>query len=111
MVDNIQYILIMKEPKYLDESFEIVTKELLKIFIQKHKDYGKGNILDTGEMGVLFRVSDKINRLKNLLANNKTPANETIDDNWLDIAVYGVIAILYRKGWFKKLKMSPKAKK
>lgn len=100
----------MAEPKYLDESFEKTTRELLKIFIKKHRDYGKGNILDTGEMGILYRVSDKINRLKHLLANKKTPENETIDDNWLDIAVYGVIAILYRKGWFKKLKMSPKAK-
>ncbi len=100
----------MAEPKYLDESFEKTTRELLKIFIKKHRDYGKGNILDTGEMGILYRVSDKINRLKHLLANKKTPENETIDDNWLDIAVYGVIAILYRKGWFKKLKMSPEAK-
>jgi hypothetical protein len=61
----------MAEPKYLDESFEKTTRELLKIFIKKHRDYGKGNILDTGEMGVLYRVSDKINRLKHLLANKK----------------------------------------
>lgn len=101
----------MGSPKYLDESFTKVEKELLEIFIKKHKDYGKGNILDTGEMGILFRISDKINRLKNLLANKKSPANETIEDNWLDIAVYGVIAILYRRGWFKKLEMSSKAKK
>lgn len=100
----------MTEPKYLDESFEKTTKELLKIFIKKHRDYGKGNILDTGELGILYRVSDKINRLKHLLANKKTPENETIDDNWLDVAVYGVIAILYRRGWFKKLKMSSRAK-
>lgn len=101
----------MSEPKYLDESFEKVTKELLRIFIKKHKDYGKGNILDTRELGILFRISDKINRLKHLLSNGKTPTNESIDDNWLDVAVYGVIAILYRKGWFKKLEMSEKAKK
>lgn len=101
----------MKEPKYLDEAFDKVNKELLKLFIKKHKDYGKANILDTGEMGVLYRISDKVNRLKHLLANGNKPSNETIDDNWLDIAVYGVIAILYRKGWFKKLRLSPKAKK
>ncbi|MBI5127241.1 DUF1599 domain-containing protein [Candidatus Roizmanbacteria bacterium] len=100
-----------KKPKYLDESFEKVCEELLKIFIKKHKDYGKNNILDTGETGVLYRISDKINRLKHLLENGKKPTNETIEDNWLDIAVYGVIAILYRRGWFKKLILSPKAKK
>lgn len=96
----------MQEPKHLEEAFEIVCQEMLETFIKKHKDYGKGNILDTGEMGILFRVSDKINRLKHLLNNGKTkPVNETIDDNWLDIAVYGVIALLYRKGWFKKLNL------
>ncbi len=98
----------MKEPRYLDESFEKVCQEMLEIFIQKHKDYGKGNILDTGEMGILFRISDKINRLKHLLSNNKQPCNETIEDNWADIAVYGVIALLYRRGWFKKLELKGK---
>ncbi len=101
----------MKEPKYLEEAFDKVNKELLKLFIKKHKDYGKSNILDTGEMGILYRINDKISRLKHLLANGKSPQNETIDDNWLDIAVYGVIAVLYRRGWFKKLSLSPKAKK
>jgi hypothetical protein len=96
----------MKDPKYLDESFELVCKKLLEIFIKKHKDYGKGNILDTGELGILFRISDKVNRLKHLLNNCKNkPENETIDDNWEDIAVYAVIALLYRKGWFKKLNL------
>lgn len=101
----------MKEPKSLDDAFDKVNKELLKFFIKKHKDYGKANILDTGEMGILYRISDKISRLKHLLANKKNPENETIDDNWLDIAVYGVIAMLLRGGWFKKLSLSPKAKK
>jgi len=98
----------MKSPKYLDESFETVCKELVKIFIQKNKDYGKGNILDTKELGIAYRVSDKLNRLKNLLECKKNPKNESIDDNWLDIAVYAIIAIQFRRGWFQKLKLSPK---
>ena len=28
---------------------------------------------------------------------------ETIEDSWINIAVYGVIAIMYRRGWFKNL--------
>lgn len=95
----------MKDPKYLDESFEQICQEMLKIFIKKNKDYGKNNILDTGEIGILFRVSDKINRLKNLIGTGKKPENETKDENWIDIAVYAVIAILYNRGWFQKLEL------
>lgn len=98
----------MKEPKYLDEAFERVTAELLQMFIKKHRDYGKGNILDTGELGIAFRTSDKLNRLKHLLANNKNPANESIEETWIDIAVYAVIAVLYKRSWFKRLELKEK---
>lgn len=98
----------MKEPKYLDEAFERVTAELLQMFIKKHRDYGKGNILDTGELGIAFRTSDKLNRLKHLLANNKDPANESIEETWIDIAVYAVIAVLYKRSWFKRLELKGK---
>ncbi len=95
----------MKKPNFLDEAFENVCYELLQMFLKKHKDYGKGNILDTGEMGILFRVSDKVNRLKHLVNNKKTPHNETKDETWIDIAVYAVIAVLYDRGWFQKLRV------
>lgn len=98
----------MKDPEFLDEAFEQVTKEMLAMFIKKHKDYGKGNILDTGELGIAFRVSDKLNRIKHLLANSQEPVNETVDETWLDIAVYAVIAVLYRKSWFKRLELKEK---
>lgn len=100
----------MKKTKYLDEAFSEIEEELKKTFIRKHLDYGKGNILDTKELGIVFRISDKLNRLKFLLANQKSPQNETIDESWVDIAVYAVIAVLYRRGLFQKLNLSPKAK-
>ena len=95
----------MKDPKYLDEAFSQITEEMLQTFINKHKDYGKGNILDIGELGIAFRISEKVSRLKNLLVKGKKETNETIDDSWLDIAVYGVIALLYRKKLFQKLNL------
>ena len=98
----------MKNPKYLDQAFEEICKELKDIFIKKHKDYGKGNILDTGELGIAFRVSDKLNRLKHLLANNLVPENETVEETWKDIAVYSIIAVLLKRSWFKKLEMKEK---
>ncbi|MEK7079359.1 MAG: hypothetical protein AAB929_04790 [Patescibacteria group bacterium] len=95
----------MKNPKDLEEAFEEVCQEMKATFVQKHKDYGKGNILDTGEMGIAYRISDKLNRLKNLLLANKNPKNESIDDSWMDIGVYGVIALMFRRRWFQKLEL------
>ena len=95
----------MKQPKSLDSAFSQVNEELLTMFLKKHHDYGKGNILDTKELGIAFRVSDKLNRLKYLLSNNKNPNNESIEETWVDIAVYAVIAVVYRRGWFQKLEV------
>ena len=92
-----------KAPTYLDEAFALECEELLAVFLQKHKDYGKGNILEIGEMGIAFRLAEKVSRLKNLLSKNDGPVNESLEDTWTDIAVYAVIAKLYRKELFQKL--------
>lgn len=99
---------VNSNPNFLEEAFSLVTAKMLTTFIKKNKDYGKGNILDTGELGIIFRVNDKLRRLQNLQETNSTPENETIDDTWLDIAVYAVIAIILRKGWFKALELKEK---
>lgn len=93
----------MTEPKHLDEAFRLVCAELTDTFISKHRDYGKGNILSIQELGIAFRETEKVERLKNLLLKSQDPANEAIDDTWLDVAVYAVIAIMLRRGWFQKL--------
>lgn len=93
----------MKKVKTLDQAFEQVCEELLQMFLKKHKDYGKGNILANGELGIAMRVSEKVERLKHLMLTNETPKNETIDDSWTDIAVYAVLARLLRSGAFKDL--------
>ena len=95
----------MKEPTELGEAFDMVCDELLEVFKRKHKDYGKENILSSEELGILFRTNDKISRLRHLLMTEKNPVNESIDDNWIDIAVYAIIAILYRRKWFQELEM------
>lgn len=100
----------MKEPKYLDEAFQQICDELLLMFLKKHKDYGKGNVLDMGELGIAFRISEKFNRVKHLLMNGKKPENESLYETWVDIAVYAVIGALFRKGYFQKLEVK-KSKK
>ncbi len=99
-----------QSPQYLDEAFFQELEEMLKLFIKKHQDYGKANILDTGELGIIFRINDKVKRLQNLIAGDKEPVNESINETWLDIAVYAVIAILLRKGYFEALELKESAK-
>lgn len=100
----------MANPQYLEDSFQTICDELLATFIQKHKDYGKGNILSIKELGITFRLAEKIERLKNLLMNpTQTPANESIADNVKDIAVYAVILEMFRRGEFQKLETKPAA--
>lgn len=93
----------MSEPKFLDDAFKSECEELLQIFLQKHKDYGKGNILEIEELGIAFRAAEKVSRLKNLLSKKETATNEPIEDSWHDLAVYSIIAMLYRKGYFQAL--------
>ncbi len=95
-----------QEPKDLQAAIEQVCQEFLVTFLKKHKDYGKGNVLSIKELGISFRISEKAERLKNLLMKDDTPENESIDDTWTDIGVYAIIGILFRRGWFQKLEVS-----
>lgn len=97
----------MPKPKYLDQAFDEELKRLLEIFIRKHKDYGKDNILDNGELGIIFRINDKLRRIQNLINKPGEPMNESVKDNWQDIAVYAVIGMLLQNGRFKDLVLDP----
>ena len=96
---------LMSQPKTLDQAYEQVCDELLQMFLKKHKDYGKGNILSIEELGISFRIAEKIERLKNLFKQSDKPTNESIEETWLDIGVYAIIAVLFRRGHFQKLKV------
>ncbi len=98
--------MALTQPTSLEEAFQVICQELLETFIQKHRDYGKGNILSIQELGIAFREAEKVERLKNLLLNpDKDPTNESIQDNWKDIGVYAVIAEMFRRGWFQELEL------
>lgn len=98
-------VTLKNTPQYLDDAFQQECEHLLEVFLKKHKDYGKGNILEIGELGIAFRLAEKISRLKNLLAKGDKPENESIEDTLTDIAVYAVIAKLYRSNQFQTLEV------
>jgi hypothetical protein len=70
----------------------------VQVLDKKQLDYGSSNISDFGEYGVLVRANDKVARLKNLLTNVASPQNESIEDSWLDLSNYSIIAVLCRRG-------------
>lgn len=77
------------------EAFRICC-ENIKLMDNKQLDYGSGNISAFGEFGVIVRMNDKMERLKNL---SKMPVakNESIEDTYKDIANYAVIALMIRR--------------
>lgn len=78
---------------------------LFEIFKKKQACYGKGNIAKFGEIGTLIRANDKLERLYNLVflnRDNKIP-EETVDDTWLDLADYALIALLVRNGSWERI--------
>ena len=78
----------------------VISIENVAVLDRKQRDYGSRNISEFGEIGILMRVWDKICRLKNLMGK-ENPKNESIDDSWLDMANYAIIAILVRRGIWK----------
>lgn len=90
----------MEKPQTFEEALDCILAEMRAVIISKNEDYGPGNIAAFGELGVLVRASDKIERLKTLLVRKRQPNYEGIDDTWLDLANYGVIAQMVRRGWW-----------
>lgn len=89
-----------------EKSVDKILEELKRVLIKKHKDYGSANILESGLVGVLVRTNDKMSRIKNLSGfgldwKEKEALNETIEDNWLDLANYAIINLMLRKNIFK----------
>jgi hypothetical protein len=82
--------------------FELVAGQyyshLLKVLVQKQKDYGPRNISHApgGPInGLLVRMNDKVQRLINLTYKTDTaPNNEAIRDSYEDLANYCIIALM-----------------
>jgi hypothetical protein len=99
----------------LAKSFKEVQKEQYELFAQKMMDYGLGNIslgtnledkddIQLSLTGIWLRCNDKINRLKNMLKRKgkNYVKDEPMIDSFIDIANYGIIAMLVMKEKWKK---------
>jgi len=82
-----------------------IMDDLGNLLISKQEDYGPGNVNNAygGPInGLMVRIGDKFERLKNLLRNGSTPQHESIEDSFKDMANYAVIALMVERGLWPK---------
>jgi hypothetical protein len=105
--------IVKKEYPHIYAGYMDIMEEQLELFSRKHLDYGMHNITagtslateDEREFaltGLWYRISDKINRWKNLIISSRVPNNETIVDTFQDICNYAIIAQLVQQDKWKK---------
>ena len=99
----------------MTEEFKKIQKEQYELFLHKQHDYGPGNIsvgtfLVTPEeiklslTGLWFRMNDKLQRVKTLLLGDKQSAvkDEPLEDAYLDVSNYGIMATIVSRGKWGK---------
>jgi hypothetical protein len=83
------------------------AKEFLRVALEntilmdrKQMDYGSRNISSFAILGVLVRMNDKMERLKNLFGKGRRrkAVNESIKDSLRDISNYACIGIMLENG-------------
>tara|TARA_Y100001951_G_C11222217_1_gene229476 strand:- start:196 stop:609 length:414 start_codon:yes stop_codon:yes gene_type:complete len=107
--------LMEEEWPQMTAEFRRLQRVQYELFLHKQHDYGPGNIsvgtqLQTKEeiklslIGLFFRMNDKIQRIKTLLLNNRDSVvkDEPIDDAFLDVSNYGIMATIVKNGKWGK---------
>lgn len=74
---------------------------MVSTLVSKQNAYGHGNINKFGTVGILVRLSDKVQRYKNLTERNTSPSWETLEDTLLDLVGYSVVGLMYDDGTFQ----------
>ena len=116
--NKINYDVIQKmeeEWPEMTEEFKKIQKQQYELFLHKQHDYGPGNIsvgtfLVTPEeiklslTGLWFRMNDKLQRVKTLLLGDKKSAvkDEPLEDAYLDVSNYGIMATIVSRGKWGK---------
>jgi len=104
-----------KEWPQMTAEFKKIQRQQYELFLHKQHDYGPGNIsvgtfLVTPEeiklslTGLWFRMNDKLQRVKTLLLGDKKSAvkDEPLEDAYLDVSNYGIMATIVGRGKWGK---------
>jgi imidazole glycerol phosphate synthase subunit HisF len=116
-INVVNDIITPFETKYpkLSKEFKKIQKEQYELFAAKMLDYGLNNVTLGGDIvnnsddkkfsltGLTIRLTDKINRLRNLVVSGKNYVKgEGMEDTFIDIANYGIIGMLVGRNRWKK---------
>lgn len=82
------------------ENIKTSAASVYSTVVGKQKMYGHGNIARFEVPGIVIRMNDKLERLKNLKGFDGPVLFEPVKDTWLDICGYSIIAIMWIRGWF-----------
>lgn len=97
-----------------EEMFQKELNNMYLTFCSKQFDYGPNNIamgtllsndkeISMSLLGIIVRLNDKVNRLVNLATKHDFKAqNEPIEDAFLDVAIYCVMALIVKSGKWSK---------
>ena len=103
-----------KEWPEMTNEFKRLQVEQYELFCRKQHDYGPSNIsvgtqlitedeIKLSLTGLWFRVNDKVQRIKNLLMGNRESAvDEPLEDAFLDMSNYGIMATIVKNGKWGK---------
>lgn len=74
--------------------------ENLVLMEGKQADYGTSSVGRFGLFGVVVRMTDKFERIRNLFnqGRRRRAINESIRDSFRDVANYAIIALMIEKG-------------
>jgi hypothetical protein len=75
------------------------AKAMVELAARKQHDYGTGNIDQGGWVGIVVNVSNKVERLSNLL-DGRRPKTDSIADAWADVLGYSLIAAMVQADHF-----------
>lgn len=78
--------------------FKEITDKMLETFIKKNHDYGDSFDKLMDEFGLVsstIRLTDKLNRFKNLTKNDAKVKDESIQDTLLDLANYSILTLIW----------------
>jgi len=104
--------ILKKEYPTIYNGYQSIVDEQFELFARKHLDYGMHNVsagtnLENSEevefamTGLWYRLSDKINRWKNMIISGRKAQNESLIDTFQDVTNYGIIAQLVKRGMWK----------
>ena len=80
--------------------FISIVVTAITVFDWKQTNYGEKNIARKGAAGITTRLFDKVFRLENIYDTGKFPEDETVEDTFGDIGVYGFMGLMCRYGWW-----------